>query len=101
MGDCMTQDVIAYHHLEPYTAVLAYLGMVSILVAFALETRGSLNSRNRTYLLLMAVGSGILGVRALHTGEWAFLVLEAVWMAVALWAMAQPPVVADSTSDSA
>ena len=66
---------------------LAYVGMVSILLAFVLETRGRLHSKQTSYLLLMAVGSGLLGLRAYLISEWAFLVLEVVWCGAALVAL--------------
>lgn len=86
----MTESTIAFASLEPLTNIAAYIGMFCILFAFVAETRGKINSRELAYLLLMAVGSGILGVRALHTGEWAFVVLEAVWMGAALLAIFRP-----------
>lgn len=66
---------------------LAYAGMISILLAFVLETRGKLHSKQTRYLVLMAVGSGFLAVRALIISEWAFLVLEVVWCGAALVAL--------------
>lgn len=66
---------------------MAYAGMTCILVAFVLETRGFLSSRSGPYLWLMTVGSGLLALRAAHSTEWAFLILEAVWCAAALWAL--------------
>ena len=66
---------------------MAYTGMLCILVAFVLETRGRLSSRGAPYLWLMIVGSGLLALRAAHTHEWAFLILEAVWCAAAAWAL--------------
>lgn len=74
--------------IETASSWLAYAGMTSILVAFLFETRGVLSSRGGTYLWLMAVGSGLLALRALHSREWAFLVLEVVWCAAAVWALA-------------
>ena len=38
-------------------------------------------------LWLLIVGSGLLAVRALHSNEWAFLILETVWCAAALWSL--------------
>jgi hypothetical protein len=38
----------------------------------------------------MAVGSGILGIRAMHTGEWAFVVLEAAWLLASVIAIFKP-----------
>ena len=89
----MTERVLAYPEFEPVTALFAYIGMLCILGAFALETRGIIDSRGRTYLGLMAFGSAILGVRAVHTGEWAFVVLEVAWMLASLVALVCPPVV--------
>ncbi|MCH2349300.1 MAG: hypothetical protein MK233_05190 [Candidatus Poseidoniales archaeon] len=89
----MTKQVLGYPELEWVTALLAYIGMLCILGAFALETRGIIHSRGRSYLGLMAFGSGILGIRAVHTGEWAFVVLEVAWMLASLVALVCPPVV--------
>ncbi|MDG1524746.1 MAG: hypothetical protein P8Q90_01570 [Candidatus Thalassarchaeaceae archaeon] len=86
----MTDSTIAFSSLEPITNLASFIGMLCILIAFVLETRGHLNSRGLKYLTLMAVGSAILGIRALHTGEWAFVILELVWMIAALLAIFSP-----------
>ena len=64
--------------------ILSWIGMISILTAFLLETRKVLNSKEKPYLLLMAVGSGLLAIRAALISEWAFLLLEIVWCLAAL-----------------
>ena len=66
---------------------IAYVGMMCILLAFLLETRSVLHSKQPTYLVLMAVGSGLLGVRAFLIDEWAFFVLEVVWCGAAVLAL--------------
>ena len=66
---------------------IAYVGMVCILLAFLLETRNVLHSKQPVYLFLMAIGSGLLGVRAFLINEWAFFVLEVVWCVAAVLAM--------------
>ncbi len=66
---------------------IAYVGMICILLAFLLETRNILHSKQSTYLVLMAVGSGLLGVRAFLIDEWAFFVLEVVWCGAAVLAL--------------
>ena len=66
---------------------IAYVGMMCILLAFLLETRNVLHSKQPTYLVLMAVGSGLLGVRAFLIDEWAFFVLEVVWCGAAFLAL--------------
>ena len=70
--------------MSQYTA---YLGMILILGAFLLETRNLLDSKNKVYLLMMAIGSSLLAVRALLIREWAFFMLEIVWSLAALLAL--------------
>ena len=73
--------------LDLITEIISYLGMICILVAFLLETRDVLGSKDSRYLSLMAIGSGLLAVRALLIYEWAFLVLEIVWCLAAIMAL--------------
>ena len=61
--------MVDYAHSE----IVAYAGMILILSAFVLETRGILQSKELPYLALMALGSGLR----------AFLILEVVWFAAA------------------
>ena len=79
----MSDTLIELAHSE----LVAYLGMIMILSAFFLETRGILNSKERTYLILMALGSGLLAVRAFLIDEWAFFILEVAWFAAAALGM--------------
>ena len=67
--------------------VTAFLGMILILGAFFLETRNLVDSKNWIYLIMMALGSGLLAIRAWLIDEWAFLVLEVVWCIAALSAL--------------
>jgi|TARA_B100001094_G_scaffold100475_1_gene96596 hypothetical protein len=72
---------------EIVSEILAYVGMASILLAFLLETRNALSSKGTIYLLLMAIGSGLLAIRAYLIGEWAFFILEIVWCGAACIAL--------------
>jgi len=82
--------------IETLSSLVAYAGMTCILAAFVLETRGRLSSRGAPYLWMMTVGSGMLALRAAHSNEWAFLILEAVWCVAAAWALLGPaPTAAD------
>ena len=65
--------------------LIAYIGMILILTAFFLETRDILQSKATPYLGLMALGSGLLAVRAYFIDEWAFLILEIAWFFAAIW----------------
>lgn len=73
--------------IETASSFISYTGMLCILAAFVLETRGVLSSRGALYLGLMALGSALLALRAAHSNEWAFLILEVVWCVAALWAL--------------
>ena len=69
----------------------AYLGMLFVLAAFALETRALISSRSLIYLISMGIGELLLTIRATVTGEWPFAVLGAVWAAFAIYSIIQPP----------
>ena len=85
----MFDTMVDYAHSE----LVAYAGMILILSAFVLETRGALQSKEIPYLALMALGSGLLAVRAYLIDEWAFLILEVAWFAAAMlgvWSLFRP-----------
>ena len=73
--------------LELFSEILSYIGMIMILTAFILETRNFVKSKDKIYLSLMAIGSGLLAIRALLIHEWAFLVLEVIWCIAAILAI--------------
>ncbi len=76
----MYEALLDFAHSE----AIAYLGMVLILSAFFLETRDILHSKALPYLGLMALGSGLLAIRAYLIDEWAFFILEVAWFAAAM-----------------
>ena len=84
----MWEQIVDLAHNE----IVAYTGMLLILSAFFLETRDILHSKESTYLILMALGSGLLAVRAFLIDEWAFFILEVAWFAAAvlgLWSLSK------------
>ena len=70
--------------MEMNTEIVAYIGMILILVAFFLETRNVIKSKAPLYLTLMAIGSGLLAIRAYLIEEWAFFILEIAWFLTAV-----------------
>jgi len=68
----------------------AYAGMLLIIAAFSMETRGRISSRSIWYLGSMAFGQILLGLRAYDTGEWPFAILSAIWAGVAFSAILRP-----------
>ena len=84
----MWEKIVDLAHNE----IVAYAGRMLILSAFFLETRDVLNSKEWPYLVLMALGSGFLAVRAYLNDEWAFFILEVDWFAAAalvLWSISK------------
>ena len=75
----MWEQIVDLAHNE----IVAYVGMLMILSAFFLETRDILHSKESPYLILMALGSGLLAVRAYLIDEWAFFILEVALFAAA------------------
>lgn len=59
-------------------------GAILILAAFVAAQAGWLDGKSITYLVLNAVGAGVLSVVALVGHDWGFLLLEGVWTMVSI-----------------
>ncbi len=64
--------------------VIQIIGSLLVLAGFALAQWGVLDQRSPVYLLVNAVGSGILAVDAALGHQWGFLLLEGVWSIVSV-----------------
>ncbi|HEU5473435.1 MAG TPA: hypothetical protein VFV67_22555 [Actinophytocola sp.] len=62
-------------------------GSLLVLGGFTLAQLGKLDPKSRSYLVLNAVGSGVLAVDALLGELWGFLLLEGVWAVVSVVAL--------------
>jgi hypothetical protein len=60
------------------------VGSVLVLAGFALSQWNVLDPRSVSYLLVNAVGSGLLAVDAVVEAQWGFLLLEGVWAVVSV-----------------
>jgi hypothetical protein len=60
------------------------VGSLLVLAGFAASLLGWLGDKSVLYLVLNAVGSGILAVDAIYEAQWGFLVLEGSWAAVSV-----------------
>ena len=67
--------------------VVQIAGALLVLVPFAAQQFGKLNANASAYLWPNAVGSAVLALLAATNGQWGFLLLEAVWAAVAAWSI--------------
>ena len=70
---------------------IATVGVSLLLIAFALNLRGLLETRSPFYQGLNAIGAALACLASAMIGFVPFVVLEAVWMAVALSALASRP----------
>ncbi len=67
--------------------LVAALGSLLILLAYAANQLRLLGTQNLSYSVLNLVGSGILTVVAVLESQWGFLLLEGVWALVSLLAV--------------
>jgi hypothetical protein len=64
--------------------VVQVAGSLLVLLPFALSQAGRMRTDEVLYLLLNAVGSGVLAVDAALHRQYGFLLLEGVWALVSL-----------------
>jgi hypothetical protein len=62
-------------------------GAILVLVAYGLLQAGVLTAQARSFILLNLIGASILAVEAYIEEQWGFLMLEAVWAAIAAWSL--------------
>lgn len=68
----------------------SFVGALLILIAYVGHQMSWMNPRSAVYNILNAAGSAILLYIALHPFQIGFIVLEAVWTLISLYALARP-----------
>ena len=66
--------------------LISVVGALAILVAYAANQLRYMGPSNLSYALLNFAGSAVLAVVAVVEEQWGFLLLEAIWALVSLWA---------------
>lgn len=66
--------------------LISVAGALAILIAYAANQLRYMGPSNLSYALLNFAGSAVLAVVAVVEEQWGFLLLEAVWALVSLWA---------------
>jgi hypothetical protein len=64
--------------------VIQIIGSIAVLAGFALSQWGVLNPKSIAYLLVNAVGSGLLAADAIIESQWGFLLLEGSWAIISV-----------------
>jgi hypothetical protein len=67
--------------------VFQLVGSLLVLVGFAASQFGWIGVGSMPYLVVNAVGSGILAGDAIYEAQWGFLMLEGSWAAVSVVAL--------------
>lgn len=62
--------------------IVQLIGAVLILAAFLAVQFDRIRERALSYLVINVIGSGLLGITAVVTGNWGFVLLEGVWAVV-------------------
>jgi uncharacterized membrane protein len=68
--------------------LLQLAGAILVLAGFTLAQVRVLDPQSLAYLVLNAVGAGILAALAFEERQWGFLLLEGVWTVVSLAGLA-------------
>jgi len=70
--------------------LFSFAGAMLILVAYIGHQLGWMSARRAAYNVLNAIGSVILAWIALHPFQLGFVVLEATWAVISVWALVLP-----------
>jgi hypothetical protein len=69
--------------------IVQIFGSLLVLLGFAAAQLGRMKQDSFSYLVVNAVGSGILAVLALMERQWGFLLLEGTWCVVSVVGLAR------------
>jgi len=65
--------------------ILSFFGVGILLVAFILLTTGRITPVSKSYLWLNVVGGAILAITSYFMSVYAFVLLETIWVASAIY----------------
>ena len=71
--------------------ILASTGVLLLLIAFLLNLYKRLSTESTAYSVLNIVGAGLCGVASYMIGFYPFVILESVWVSVAIASLFKKP----------
>ena len=72
---------------QPMIQFISIVGALLILIPFAANQFGRLNTSSLAYQLMNLLGSGTLAAIAVVERQYGFLLLEGTWALVSLWGL--------------
>lgn len=67
--------------------LIASIGVILLLIAFFLNLRKMLSTESVTYSMLNIVGAGMCGFSSYLISFYPFMILEGIWVSVALYSL--------------
>ena len=66
---------------------VGFLGVLQILLAYSLNVIGKVSNKNLTFIMLNLFGAAMACLASILLNYWPFIILEAVWTLVSLYAL--------------
>lgn len=66
---------------------VGFLGVLQILLAYSLNVIGKVSNKNLSFIMLNLFGAAMACLASILLNYWLFIILEAVWTLVSLYAL--------------
>lgn len=66
---------------------VGFLGVLQILLAYSLNVMGKVSNKNLSFIMLNLFGAAMACLASILLNYWPFIILEAVWTLVSLYAL--------------
>ena len=66
---------------------VGFLGVLQILLAYSLNVIGKVSNKNLSFIILNLFGAAMACLASILLNYWLFIILEAVWTLVSLYAL--------------
>ena len=66
---------------------VGFLGVLQILLAYSLNVMGKVSNKDLSFIMLNLFGAAMACLASILLNYWPFIILEAVWTLVSLYAL--------------